>query len=135
MAYVHEVLAEELALPLYLSMTDAEALIELEVVDKVQNKKTMKRTSIMTQQDDPDYLALTDTKKDRWLFFLSMIPEGGVDPFDHAMVQIVKEIWGDASQTVSNLAANRTETVSRLKQLGVSNITEADITLARTLIP
>jgi len=128
-----EKLAVELALPLYASMTAQEAYDELHIQNKVQAISYMRPGMILDQQDDTDYLALTDIKKDRWLFFISSVPERGLDPYNHAVVQIVKEIWGNTSQTVQNLADNRDELVSRLSQLSIQNIVVADITAARAL--
>lgn len=128
-----ERLRQELDLPLYGSMSDQEALDELEAVNKTQAKSFMSSMEILDQQNDADYLLLTDAKKDRWLRFISSIQQGGADPYNHAMVQIIKEIWGNASQTVQNLAAARDEQVSRLQQLSISNITVSDITAARAL--
>lgn len=128
-----ERLRAELDLLLYLAMTDQQAFDELIVVNKTQNRSFMSANEILTQQDDAEYLALTDVKKDRWLFFIAAIKQEGVDPYNHAIVQIVQEIWGNVSETVQNLSNNRDEQVSRLQQLSISNISVSDVTAARAL--
>lgn len=128
-----ERLAQELALPLYSSMSDQEAYDELVVINKTQPLSFMRSGTILTLQDDTEYLALSDVKKDRWLFFITSIPSSGINPYNHAVIQIVQEIWGNTSQTVQNLSANRDEQVSRLTQLSISKITVTDITTARAL--
>ena len=135
MATAHQILRSEMdSYPgIYSALTDQEVFDELTAVNKTQNKAWMRSGEILSQQDDDDYLLLSDAKKDRWLFFISSMPEQGVDPWNHAVVAIVQEIWGVGSSTILNLANNRTVQVSRLYQLSISNITVADITAVRAL--
>jgi len=125
----YDVLAAELALPAYVAMTDAEARDSLNLVDIVRIKLSMTNKELLAEQDAGEYIALTDAKKSQWL---SLLGADSIDPQGQA-VEIVKDIWGNGSTTMSNLNAARNETISRATELEIGEVSEGDVAFARTL--
>lgn len=64
---------------------------------------------VFQQTDKAEFGGLNDTKRQLWLAFCG---RETIDPKDGANIDFVKWVFGDESQTVTNLAAARTETVS-----------------------
>lgn len=125
----YNILAAELALPAYAAMTDAEARDDLNLKDIVRIKLTMTNTELLAEQDSVEYIALTDAKKSQWL---SLLGADTIDPQGQA-VEIVKDIWGNGSVTMSNLNTARNETISRATELELPVLAEGDVSFARTL--
>ena len=113
----------------YSSMTDIEATIDLNILNIIRIKSSMTGNQLLESQDSTEFIALSDGKKSQWLALcgLDLIdPQGQV-------IEIVKDIWGIGSVTISNLSTNRNETISRGMELGLGLIRERDIRFARSL--
>lgn len=111
----------------YSGMTDAQVATDINTVYRTVNKTSVTGAELMEQIDSAEYNALTDTKKDQWLSLCGIDTH---DPFGN-VVQVVVQIWGGGSTTVSNLNAYRTETVSRGSELGIGLVAEGDVIKAR----
>jgi len=122
------ILSIELALPAYTGLTDAEAATALNLVDISIHKTSMSGSELLDAQDAAEFIALTDTKKAQWLALCGI---GSVDPYGQ-VVDVVKNIWGNGSTTVSNLAGARTTLISRASQLGFGKVREGEVARART---
>ena len=122
------ILSIELALPAYTGLTDAEAATALNLVNISTPKTSMSGSELLDAQDAVEFIALTDAKKAQWLALCGI---GSVDPYGQA-VEVVKDIWGNSSTTVSNLAAARTTLASRASQLGIGKVREGEVARART---
>ena len=122
------ILSIELALPAYTGLTDAEAATALNLVDISIHKTSMSGSELLDAQDASEFIALTDTKKAQWLALCGI---GSVDPYGQ-VVDVVKNIWGNGSTTVSNLAGARTTLISRASQLGFGKVREGEVARART---
>jgi len=110
------ILKDELALPAYAGLTDAEAADLLNLPNIQRNKTSMSGVELLEAQWSTEFAALTDAKKAQWLALCGL---SSVDPFGVA-VEIVKDIWGNSSITVSNLAAARVEIISRATELSIT---------------
>lgn len=122
-------LQDELALPAYSSLSDADAAALINVVDVSRNRTSIPGTELLEAQDAVEFVALTDAKKAQWLALCSV---GSVDPYG-AAVDIVLDIWGGGTTTVANLAAARVETISRAVELGLGVVTLGQVTATRGL--
>lgn len=100
----------------YSTMTDQQVADDLNAVNITRNLSSLSG-EVMWQQTDPaEFGALTADKQQMWVSFTR---SGGIDPFATANVQFVMFIFGGQSTTVANLAASRTEQVSRAEQLSL----------------
>ena len=113
----------------YSGMTDQEVVISLNTLYTNQNKASMAGSELMDNQNSAEFTALTDSKKSQWLALCAI---DSVDPFGQ-VVEVVKDIWGNGSATVSNLAAARLVLVSRATELGLGVVTLGQVTANRGL--
>ena len=123
------ILSNEIALPAYNGMTDAQILTSLRVKNIPRDKSVMTGKEIFAQQNSADYAALSDAKKQQWI---SLTSHDGIDPFGPA-VQVVLDIWGGGSTTISNLQSARVELISRAQELGLGLINEGDVKHSRAI--
>jgi len=110
----------------YASMTDLQVLADLEALTRSRNRTIMTGGEVAAQVVDAAYDALTDAGKSQ---FLALVASENLDPFGMG-ANVIKDLFGGGSTTVTNLAAARVETVSRLVELdlgspGLGNIVEA----------
>ena len=112
----------------YSTMTDIEAADSLNTSNISVNRTSMSGSELLDNMDSTEYNSLTNVKRDQWL---SLCGVDSIDPFGSA-VQIVVNIWGGGSQTITNLQAARIETISRAQELGIK-VREGDITVARAI--
>lgn len=121
-----DTLKTELALPAYGGLTDQEALDLLYVKDKPAVSLTGKE--IFSAQVNADYNGLADAKKAQWLALTS---HEDIDPFGPA-VQVVIDIWGGGSATVTALDTLRNNHRTRADELGIGTIKLHHIIEARS---
>ena len=110
---------------------DQLAADQINALDVTRIKAKMTGQEIREAADPTEYAALTDIKKDQWLSYTSgalMDPKvGGIDQ------QIVVDIFGGGSATVSALSTLRQETISRATELDFGFVIIGDIQNARAL--
>lgn len=111
----------------YAGMSDLQIVQLINTVDRTVNRTSISGREILSQQNNADYAALSDAKKSQWI---GLTGHDNIDPFGPA-VQVVIDIWGVTSQTVLNLQASRTKTVSRAQELGLGSVDEGDVLQAR----
>jgi len=111
----------------YSGMTDAQVAADINTVYRTQNKTSVSGADLMEQIDSTEYIALSDTKKNQWLSLCGIDTH---DPFGN-VVQVVVEIWGGGSTTVSNLSTFRVNNVSRGVELGIGEVSEGAVNKAR----
>ena len=111
----------------YSTMADSEVVSSINAPYTNQNKASMSGSELMDSQNAAEFIALTDAKKAQWLALCAI---DSVDPFGQ-VVEIVKDIWGNSSVTISNLAAARVVSVSRATQLGLGKVTLGQVTANR----
>jgi len=103
----------------YSGMTDAALLTSLNAVNRTRNRTTMTGREVAGEVVDSEYDALTDAKKEQ---FLSLTASETLDPFGLG-ANVVKDVFGGASTTVSNLATARVENISRGQEIGFGEVT------------
>jgi len=126
----YKLLSIEIATVTYNGMTDAETLAELIASNKQRNRSSVSGNEILEAIDPAALSALTG---DALVKVMSIIGMDSVDPFGNA-AQIFVDAFGAGSQTVTDLATIRTETVSRAEVIGINPIelSEQIILTART---
>lgn len=134
----YQKLKTELDIPAYAGMSDLAASVDLSNPTINRIKKSMNGWELLEAQDQTEYIALSDSKKSQWLSLTSMLK---IDPQGQA-VNVVTDIWGNGSTTISNLAALRQEDVSKVTELElglladgafVNTVSEFDVRHARSL--
>ena len=111
----------------YSTMTDLDAADYLNAPNAPANRTAMSGSELLDNTDSTEYNSLTNVKRDQWL---SLCGVDSIDPFGSA-VQIVVNIWGGGSQTITNLQSARIETISRAQELGIGLVNEGDVSMAR----
>ena len=101
----------------YSGMTDQ--LVADSLLDKTpeRNRKSMTRQEIYERIESSALAGLTNVE----LAQINLALSDEVDPFGNA-VQVFKNVFGDSSPTVSALATARKESISRLTEIGLSDI-------------
>lgn len=102
---------------------------QINVKNRTRNRTTATGRQVANEVVDPEYDALTDPQKSQ---FLSLVASEDLDPFGLA-ANVVKDIFGVGSTTVSNLQTFRVESISRATELDFPAIEEKDIRAARNL--
>ena len=125
----YKILNTLLQMPEYLALSDIDAATALNTVNLKYDLESLKGYQLINAQDDTEYIALSDAKKAQWL---SLCALETIDPFGTA-VDVVKDIWGSGSMTVSNLNLLRRETVSRAARNGLPEVNAENVRYARTL--
>ncbi len=97
-----------------------------------RNLVSLTGDQIRQASDEAGYSALTGAKKAQWLAFCS---GDSIDPFGVVNVAIVKDIFGDGSQTVTNLAGLRVEQIQRWHEASDARhpVTLHEVGVARAL--
>lgn len=112
----------------YSGMTDQQAADSLNLtVDRDRNRTSMSGREVAAEVVDSEYDALTDIKKSQ---LLSLLASADLDPFGLA-ANVVKDIFGGGSSTITALLAVRVETVNRATELGLSFIWPGNVEQAR----
>lgn len=137
---------------LYGAMNDQQVADELNIVDKVRNRTSMSRAEIYENIESASLASLTSVQLDQ----LNLAMSDHVDPFGN-VVQVFINVFGNplanavlpvllendsniqvissevTSQTITNLAAARKETVSRAKIIGVPFVYAVNVENARNI--
>ena len=113
----------------YSTMTDAQVASSLNETNRPEVKQFLSGSDIFNATDDIEYAALTAAEKASWDALCaidSINTSSGVAKSREA------ELFGAGTATRSNLQAARQSTISRAQELGISKVSDADVTLART---
>ena len=110
-------------------------LINSLATGRTRNRVTMSGDEIAQQADDTELDALdngsandTADVKSHWL---ALCGRESVDPFAPANVHLVVSIFGNPSQTITNLQAARVEAISRAVELELGAVKSRDVGYAR----
>lgn len=107
---------------------DATAAGQLNAVNRTKIKASMSGDEIFGATDGTEFGALTDLKKQIWMSFCG---RETVDPQGSANVALVNWVYGAGSDTLTALAAARSDNVSRAVELGLGVIKEGNVSEAR----
>ncbi len=98
-------------------MTDQKVTDDLNTKYETRNRSSMSGDEVfLSIANRADWDGLTDSKKTH---FLSLCARQSIDPFGAANVELVKSIFGDSSQTVTNLSAARVESITRAQKIEI----------------
>lgn len=112
----------------YAGMTAAQVVASMNAKDRNQNKESLSGAEVAEAINGSEYTALGDAAKDRVINFTL---QRSIDPFGFGQTVFI-DIFGGGSQTITNLAAARVESVSRAKEIGWGDaVNEGDIINAR----
>ena len=103
---------------------------QLNAVNRTQIKSSMSGDAIFAATDTTEFGALTDHKQQIWLAFCG---RETVDPAGASNVALVTWVFGAESDTLTALAAARTDNVSRATELELGAVKYSDIIQARTI--
>ena len=107
----------------YSGMTDAQVAEDLNTKYRTGNVTSFSGDFMFTKTDAAEFAGLTDHKRILWLSFCGR----DVDPWNEVNVEFVKWIFGSTAQTVVNLGAARTQSISRAQELGIGSVTSQDV--------
>lgn len=100
---------------------------QLNLENVSRNRTSMTGRQAAAEVDEAEYNALSDAKKSQ---FLALSSGDDIDPFGFA-VNVIKDIFGAGSTTVTALAAARVETVSYATDRELGFIWPGEVTQAR----
>ena len=106
---------------------DALAADEINLANIDHDRTSMSGREVAAEIVDSDYNGLTDGQKTQ---VLSLVASSDIDPFGFA-ANVVKDIFGAESVTVTALATARIEKVSRAVELGFGLVKAGHIIQAR----
>ena len=113
-------------------MSDQEATDVLNTIHPAPDTRTRNRTSMSGRQVraevvDAEYDALTAEKKSQ---FLALTASGDLDPFGLG-ANVIKDIFGGGSATLTALQAARVESITRAQELGLGIVKPGHVEEAR----
>jgi len=100
----------------YVGMTDLQVLASLTGLTRSRNRTSMSGREVGEEIVDAAYDALTDAKKNQ---VLTLVASQDLDPFSLG-ANVIKDIFGAGSTTVTQLIAARVESISRLTEIGAT---------------
>ena len=107
------------------------AAAQINALDIVRIRASMSGQELLEATDSTEFGALSDAKKSQWL---ALTGHDAVNPEAGGVAQeIVVDIFGGGSTTVTALGTLRQETVSRGVDLGFGYVTPGDVEFARAL--
>lgn len=108
---------------------DAEiAAGQLNAVNRTKPLTSLSGDTVFAATNTGEFTGLTDHKQATWVSFCS---RATIDPFSAANIAFVDWIFGDASATLTALAALRTVPASRAVEQGIGDVTPGDVQIAR----
>ncbi len=108
---------------------NAVAANQLNKVNIVRNRTSMTGREVAAEVVNAEYDALTEAKKGQ---ILALIASDDIDPFGFA-ANVVTNVFGAGSSTVTALAVARTETVSQAVDKSLGDVREGTVAQARAL--
>jgi hypothetical protein len=129
-----QVLADELTHdPLgrgYAGMSDEQAAVNLNTVDRTRQRDTVLGHEIFNATDHTEYAALADAQKDRWLALCAI---DIINIASGVAKALEAEIFGPGTTTRDNLLALKTENISRATELGLGTVKVGHVQMARSV--
>lgn len=108
---------------------DALAAAELNLANVSRNRTSMTGREVAAEIVEADYAAVTEAQKAQ---VLALIASDDIDPFGFA-VNVIKDIFGTPSATVTALAAARMETVSQATAIDLGEVKVGHVQESRRL--
>lgn len=111
----------------YSGMNDAEAAADLNAAYRPTNRTSMTGSEVLNATDKAEYAALPDA--DRTLYW-NLLHLGQLNPFGRE-AELLVDIFGTPSATITNLQNARASLVTRAQELGLGRVREGDVQRAR----
>lgn len=112
----------------YSGMTDAQATDSLnDTLDRERNRTSMTGSEVLNAVNNTEYLALSASDKDRVWQLLHL---GTLNPFG-VEADLLLDIFGGGSTTITALVVARKEIISRGAELGLGVVKEGQVQRAR----
>lgn len=108
----------------YAGKTAAQVVALLDRATRPRVKASMTGDEIFAATDGPEFAAASEAKRNLWMLLCA---RAAVDPSGAANVALVTYIFGVGSTTLGNLAAARTELVSRAVEIGLPGRWRRDV--------
>ena len=127
----YKVLAAELALPAYAKMTNAKAAAALNAASVNVARSSITGTELWECTVLAEYAALAQAARDAYQVLVSL---GSIDVSEGSNSRMALAVlFGAGTQTRANLLAlaGKSNTTSRAQQLGLGNVQEGDVLMAR----
>ena len=99
----------------YSGMTDLQVLASLTGLTRSRNRTSMSGKEVGKEIVDAAYDVLTDAQKNQ---VLTLVASEDLDPFSLG-ANVIKNVFGTGSATVTALAVARVESISRITEIGV----------------
>lgn len=112
----------------YGAMPDEEAAASLNAKDRTRNRGVMSASEVLNAVDQTEYATLDDAQTDRLWGLLGI---GELNPFG-VEAQIMVQLFGAGSETISTLQQIRVESVSRGMELGLGHVKVGHVQEARS---
>lgn len=114
------------------NVDDKLAADQMNVLNIIRVRSNMTGAEFLDAADNTEYGLLSDVKKTQFLSFVS--GNETIDPKVGGITrEIIKDIFGVGSTTVTTLGSISNETVSRATELGFGKVVIGDIQNARAL--
>ncbi len=111
----------------YDGMTDAEVVTSMNTVDRTTNKESLTGSEVMNAIDKAEFTALSATNK---AMVWNIVHIGIVNPFG-IEADLMIDLFGGGSTTITTLAALRLNNVTRGEELGIGRVREGNVQEAR----
>lgn len=112
------------------ALSNLDAAIEINAVDKPQNRTSMTGSEVYENTDATEFATLSDALKSQWLSFCG-IPT--LDPFGPSAQFVISIFGASPAVTTDALIAARVTLVSTGSLNGLPRVREGDIARARAL--
>jgi len=104
----------------YSGMSDQAVADDLNTAYRTREVSSFSGDFMFSRTDPVEFSDLTEHKQILWLSFCSRT---SVDPWAENNEEFVKWLFGNIAQTVMNLGEDRTENITRARELGYNEIT------------
>lgn len=114
----------------YAGMTDQQVADDLNAAYRSQEVSSFSGDFMFARTDPDEFAALPTDKQQLWVSFTS---KASVDPWAANNVAFAEWVFGSGAQTITNLANERTEAITRAQEIGFTkDITAATVAAVRS---
>ncbi len=112
----------------YTGMTIKQVVIDINTVNRTSNKATMQATEVLNAIDKTEFNAKTNAQKQQVWDILHL---GTVNPFG-LEADLLVDIFGGGSTTITSLQTLRKNNISRAEELGLGKVREGHVLEVRS---
>ena len=108
----------------YSGMDSQQIADDINIIYRERNREQMTATEVLNTVNTIEWSALTDTEQRKIWDILHM--GGDLNPFGNE-AQFFISVFGAGSQTITDLAAARTEDISRATEINIVEVLASDV--------